>query len=43
MISARYIAHSGDDLMVVNAARVSFAKAILYFAYPLDSFERARL
>lgn len=26
MISARYITHSGDDLLVVNAARVSFAK-----------------
>lgn len=26
MITARYIAHSGDDLMVVNAARVSFHK-----------------
>jgi len=26
MIETRYIAHSGDDLMVVNAARVSFAK-----------------
>lgn len=26
MISASYICHSGDDLLVVNAARVSFAK-----------------
>lgn len=26
MIEAHYIAHSGDDLLVVNAARVSFAK-----------------
>lgn len=26
MISASYITHSGDDLLVVNAARVSFAK-----------------
>lgn len=26
MIAADYIAHSGDDLLVVNAARVSFAK-----------------
>lgn len=26
MISASYVTHSGDDLLVVNAARVSFAK-----------------
>jgi thymidylate synthase (FAD) len=26
MIEANYICHSGDDLLVVNAARVSFAK-----------------
>lgn len=26
MIEAHYITHSGDDLLVVNAARVSFAK-----------------
>lgn len=26
MIEAHYVAHSGDDLLVVNAARVSFAK-----------------
>lgn len=26
MIAASYITHSGDDLLVVNAARVSFAK-----------------
>jgi thymidylate synthase (FAD) len=27
----RYLAHMGDDLMVVNAARVSFAKEVSHF------------
>lgn len=32
MIDATYIAHSGNDLLVVDAARVSFAKASRYDA-----------
>lgn len=32
MISATYVAHMGDDLMVVNAARVSFAKVSKVFS-----------
>jgi thymidylate synthase (FAD) len=32
MITATYIQHCGNDLMVVNAARVSFAKESAMFS-----------